>query len=99
MQVLEMLIILEPELEDSMSNPRKKLHSESSNRHINEPVQTVPHSLQRKGLGNITPNPSRSNELLPNPQEIPSSSENSEILQWMEFKIIQNSNQTDKLME
>ncbi|MBW0554482.1 hypothetical protein O181_094197 [Austropuccinia psidii MF-1] len=42
-------MISEPELELSMSDSnRYKSHSEGSNRHLNEPVQTVLHSVQRK---------------------------------------------------
>ncbi|MBW0503324.1 hypothetical protein O181_043039 [Austropuccinia psidii MF-1] len=54
--------------------------------------------LQRQGLGNFTPNPPSSDELLENTQEIPSGGENSEILRLMESTIIRKSDQKDKEM-
>ncbi|MBW0550232.1 hypothetical protein O181_089947 [Austropuccinia psidii MF-1] len=95
-QVLEMLIISEPELELSMSNSKRyKSHSVGSNRHSYEPVQTVPHSVQGQGLGNVATYPPRSDEPLAHPEKIAQRGGNSEILQWMESTIIQASNQTD----
>ncbi|MBW0565643.1 hypothetical protein O181_105358 [Austropuccinia psidii MF-1] len=71
-QVLEMPMISEPELELSMSNSnRYKSHSEGSNRHLHEPVQTVIHSVQRQGLGNVASNTPRSDELLAHPENVP----------------------------
>ncbi|MBW0526755.1 hypothetical protein O181_066470 [Austropuccinia psidii MF-1] len=62
-QVSEMSIISEPELELIMSDSnRYKLHSEVSNRHLNEPVQG-------QGLGNVATNTPRSDELLAHPQK------------------------------
>ncbi|MBW0555584.1 hypothetical protein O181_095299 [Austropuccinia psidii MF-1] len=60
-QVLEILITSGPYLELNMSNLKiNKSYSEGSNRHINEPVQELLHTSQRKGLVNVTPNPPRS---------------------------------------
>ncbi|MBW0519309.1 hypothetical protein O181_059024 [Austropuccinia psidii MF-1] len=60
-QVPEMAMISEPELELSMSDSnRYKSHSEGSDRHLHEPVQTVLHSLQGQGLGNVATNTPRS---------------------------------------
>ncbi|MBW0507462.1 hypothetical protein O181_047177 [Austropuccinia psidii MF-1] len=96
-QVPEMPMISEPELELSMSDSnRYKSHSEGSNRHLHEPVQTVLHSVQRQGLGNVAPNTPRSDELLAHPEKVPQRGGNSEILQWMESTIIQTSNQKDQ---
>ncbi|MBW0536850.1 hypothetical protein O181_076565 [Austropuccinia psidii MF-1] len=75
---------------------RYKSHSEGSNRHLNEPVQAVLHSVQGQGLGNVVTNKPRSDELLAHPQKIPQRGRNSEILQWMEPTIIQTSNQKDQ---
>ncbi|MBW0563872.1 hypothetical protein O181_103587 [Austropuccinia psidii MF-1] len=92
-----MPMISEPELELSMSNSnRYKSHSEGSDRHLNEPVQAVLHSVQRQGLGNVASNIPRSDELLAHPQNIPQSGGNSEILQWIESTVIQASNQKDQ---
>ncbi|MBW0589834.1 hypothetical protein O181_129549 [Austropuccinia psidii MF-1] len=56
-QVTEMPMISEPELELSISDSnRYKSHSESSDRHLNEPVQAVIHSVQGQGLGNVAKN-------------------------------------------
>ncbi|MBW0502565.1 hypothetical protein O181_042280 [Austropuccinia psidii MF-1] len=86
-------MISEPELELSMSNyKRYKSHSEGSNRHLHEPVQEVLHGVQGQGLGNVATNPPRSDELMAHPQR----GGNSEILQWMEYTIIQTSNQKDQ---
>ncbi|MBW0592196.1 hypothetical protein O181_131911 [Austropuccinia psidii MF-1] len=96
-QVPEMPMISEPELELSISDSnRNKAHSEGSNRHLHEPVQTVLHSVQRQGLGNVAPNTPRSDELLAHPEKVPQRGGNSEILQWMESTIIQTSNQKDQ---
>ncbi|MBW0582403.1 hypothetical protein O181_122118 [Austropuccinia psidii MF-1] len=93
-QVPEMPIISEPEFELSMSNSnRSKSNSEGLDRHINEPVQEVLHSVQGKGLENVFTNPQRSDELLAHPEKVPQRGGNSEILQWMEYTIIQTSNQ------
>ncbi|MBW0504563.1 hypothetical protein O181_044278 [Austropuccinia psidii MF-1] len=94
-----MPMIAEPELELSMSNSnRYKSYSEGSDRHLNEPVQTVLHSAQRQGLGNAAKNTPRSDELLANLQKVPQGGETSEILQWMESPNIQTSNQKDKVV-
>ncbi|MBW0588666.1 hypothetical protein O181_128381 [Austropuccinia psidii MF-1] len=96
-QVPEMPMISEPELELSMSDSnRYKSHSEGSNRHLHEPVQTVLHSVQRQGLGNVAPNTPRSDTLLAHPGKALPRGGNSEILQWMESTIIQTSNQKDQ---
>ncbi|MBW0577675.1 hypothetical protein O181_117390 [Austropuccinia psidii MF-1] len=93
-QVPEMPMISEPELELSMSNSnRYKSHSEGTDIHLHEPVQTVLHSVQRQGLGNVASNTPRSDELLEHPEKVPQRGGNSEILQWMESTIIQTSNQ------
>ncbi|MBW0548548.1 hypothetical protein O181_088263 [Austropuccinia psidii MF-1] len=77
-----------------MSNSnRYKSHSEGSERHLNEPVQTVLHSVQGQGLGNVATNTPRSDELLEHPQNLPQRGANSEIIQWMESTIIQTTNQ------
>ncbi|MBW0588321.1 hypothetical protein O181_128036 [Austropuccinia psidii MF-1] len=90
-------MISEPELELSMSNSnRYKSHSEGSDRHLHEPVQTVLHSVQRQGLGHVALNTPRSDELLEHPENVPQRGGNSEILQWMESTIIQTSNQKDQ---
>ncbi|MBW0499273.1 hypothetical protein O181_038988 [Austropuccinia psidii MF-1] len=87
----------ELELELSMSNSnRYKSHSEGSNRHLYEPVHTVLHIVQSKGLGNVATNQPRSTELLAHPEKIPQRGGNSDILQWTESIIIQASNQKDK---
>ncbi|MBW0525895.1 hypothetical protein O181_065610 [Austropuccinia psidii MF-1] len=92
-----MPMISEPELELSMSNSnRYKPHSEGSDRHLHEPVQTVLHGVQGQRLGNVAPNTPRSDELLAHPQKVPQGGGNSEILQWMESTIIQASNQEDQ---
>ncbi|MBW0499173.1 hypothetical protein O181_038888 [Austropuccinia psidii MF-1] len=97
MQVPEMPIICEPELELSMSNSnRYKSHSEGTNTHSYEPVQVVLHGVQVQGLENVATNPPRSDELLENPKKIPQIGGNSEILQWMESTIIEESNQKIK---
>ncbi|MBW0593282.1 hypothetical protein O181_132997 [Austropuccinia psidii MF-1] len=62
MQVPEIPIISEPELELSMTD---------SNRHLHEPVKAVPHGVQGPGLGNVSTNPPKSDELLAYPQRIP----------------------------
>ncbi|MBW0514909.1 hypothetical protein O181_054624 [Austropuccinia psidii MF-1] len=96
-QVPEMPIIAEPELELSTSDSnRYKSHSKGSNRHLNEPIQAVLHSVQGQGLRNVSTNTPRSDELLAHPQKIPQTGGNSEILQWMESTIIQTSNQKDQ---
>ncbi|MBW0590611.1 hypothetical protein O181_130326 [Austropuccinia psidii MF-1] len=96
-QVPEMSMISEPELELSMSNSnRYKSHSEGSNRHLHEPVQTVLHSLQRHGLGHVGSNTPRSDELLAHPEKASQRGGNSEILQWMESTIIKTLNQKDQ---
>ncbi|MBW0462714.1 hypothetical protein O181_002429 [Austropuccinia psidii MF-1] len=80
-----------------MSNSnRYKSHSEGSNRHIQEPVQTVLHCVQGQKLGNAGRNPPRSDELLEHPQNIPQRGGNSEILQWMKSTIIQTSDEKYK---
>ncbi|MBW0464157.1 hypothetical protein O181_003872 [Austropuccinia psidii MF-1] len=96
-QVPEMPIISEPELELSMRNSKRyKSHSEGSNRHIHEPVQTVLHHVKGQGLGNSATNPPRSDELLAHPEKVHQGGGNSEILQLMELTIIQTSDQKDK---
>ncbi|MBW0468129.1 hypothetical protein O181_007844 [Austropuccinia psidii MF-1] len=92
-QVPEMPIVSEPELELSMSNPKKyKPQSSFSYRHIHEPVQAVLHGVQVQILGNVATNPPRSDELLENSQKVPQTGVNSDIIQWMVSTIIQNSN-------
>ncbi|MBW0592052.1 hypothetical protein O181_131767 [Austropuccinia psidii MF-1] len=93
-QVPEMPMISETELEPSMSNSnRYKSHSEGSDRHLHEPVQTILHNVQGKGLRNSATNTPRSDELLEHPQKVPQREGNREILQWMESTIIQTLNQ------
>ncbi|MBW0521430.1 hypothetical protein O181_061145 [Austropuccinia psidii MF-1] len=70
---------------------RYKSHSEGSDRHLNEPVEEVLHSVQGQGLGNVTANTPRSDEPLAHPQKVPQRGGNSEILQWMEYNIMQTS--------
>ncbi|MBW0569181.1 hypothetical protein O181_108896 [Austropuccinia psidii MF-1] len=71
-QVPEMPMISEPELELSMSNSnRYKSHSEGSDRHLHESVQTVLHSLQGQGLGNFATNTTKSDKLMEHPQKAP----------------------------
>ncbi|MBW0555467.1 hypothetical protein O181_095182 [Austropuccinia psidii MF-1] len=95
-----MPIISESELELSMSSSNKyKTHSEVSDRHINEPVKEVLHSVQRQQSGKVATNPPSSDELLENSQNVPQTGVNSEILQWMDSTIIQNSNQKAKGLE
>ncbi|MBW0562145.1 hypothetical protein O181_101860 [Austropuccinia psidii MF-1] len=93
-QVPEMPMISEPDLELSINNSnRYKSHSDGSDRHLNEPVTAVLHSVQRQGLGNVASNTPRSDELLAHPQKIPHRGGDSGILQWMESTVIQASNQ------
>ncbi|MBW0592085.1 hypothetical protein O181_131800 [Austropuccinia psidii MF-1] len=76
-----------------MSNSnRKQSHSEGSNRHLHQPIQAVLHGVQVQRLGNVGTNPSMSDELLRYSQR----GGKSEIPQWMEYTIIQTSNQKDK---
>ncbi|MBW0591502.1 hypothetical protein O181_131217 [Austropuccinia psidii MF-1] len=83
-KVPEMPIISEPELELSMSNSnRYKSHLEGSNRHINEPVQTLLLGMKGQELGNVATNPPRSDELLEYPEKAAQRGGNSEILLWM----------------
>ncbi|MBW0489392.1 hypothetical protein O181_029107 [Austropuccinia psidii MF-1] len=92
-----MPMISDPELELSMSDSnRYKSHSEGSDRHLNEPVKAVIHSIQRQELGNVSTNTPRSDKLLAHPQKAPQRGVNSEILQWMESTIIQTSNKKDQ---
>ncbi|MBW0576068.1 hypothetical protein O181_115783 [Austropuccinia psidii MF-1] len=92
-----MPMISEPELALSMSNSnRDKSHSEGSNRHLHEPIQTVLHGVQGQRLGNVSPNTPRSDELLAHPQKVPHRGGDSGILQWMESTVIQASNQKDQ---
>ena len=87
-QVPEMPMISEPELEISMSSSnRYKSHSEGSNRHLHEPIQTVPHSVKGQILGNVASNTPRIDELLAHPEKVPQRGGNSEILQWMESTV------------
>ncbi|MBW0488041.1 hypothetical protein O181_027756 [Austropuccinia psidii MF-1] len=90
-------MISEPELEPSMRDSnRYKCHSEGSNRHIHQPLQTVLHHAQGQGLGNPATNPPRSDELLEHPERVLQRGGNSKILQWMGSTIIQPSDQKDK---
>ncbi|MBW0582621.1 hypothetical protein O181_122336 [Austropuccinia psidii MF-1] len=92
-----MPMISEPELELSMSDSnRYQSHSEGSNRHLHEPLQRVLNIVQRQGLGNVASNTPRSDELLAHPVKVPQRGGNIKILQWMEFTIIQTSNQKDQ---
>ncbi|MBW0589463.1 hypothetical protein O181_129178 [Austropuccinia psidii MF-1] len=87
----------EPELDPSMGNYNQdKSHSEGSNRHLHDAVQAVLHCVQGKGLGNVATNPPRSDELLAHPQKAIQRGGNSEILPWMEYTIIQTSNQNNQ---
>ncbi|MBW0593329.1 hypothetical protein O181_133044 [Austropuccinia psidii MF-1] len=96
-QVPEIHIISQPELELSMSNSKRyKSHLEGSDRHIHEPVQAVLHVLQGQDLGNVATNPPMSDKILAHPENFPQRGGNIEILQWMEFTIIQMSNQKNK---
>ncbi|MBW0586519.1 hypothetical protein O181_126234 [Austropuccinia psidii MF-1] len=96
-QVPEMPMISEPELEISLSNSnRYKSNLEGSDRHLNEPVQAVLHSVQEQGLGNVATNTQRSDELLAHPEKVLQRGESSEILQWLESTIIQTSNQKNQ---
>ncbi|MBW0573304.1 hypothetical protein O181_113019 [Austropuccinia psidii MF-1] len=79
----------------SKSN-RSKSHSEGSDRHLNEPVQELLHSVQRKILENASTNPPRSDELLEHPQKVPEGGVNSEIIQWIEYTIVQTPNKKYK---
>ncbi|MBW0539577.1 hypothetical protein O181_079292 [Austropuccinia psidii MF-1] len=69
-QVPDMPMISEPKLELSMSNSnRDKSHSEGSNRHLYQLVQTVLHSVKGQILGNVaTDPPSGWNRLSSKPQ-------------------------------
>ncbi|MBW0492291.1 hypothetical protein O181_032006 [Austropuccinia psidii MF-1] len=90
-------LISDPELKLSISNSnRYKSHSEGSDRHLHEAVQTVLHSVQRQGVVNVATNTPRSDEPLAHPQKFPQRGGNSEILQWMESTIIQTSNKKDQ---
>ncbi|MBW0552162.1 hypothetical protein O181_091877 [Austropuccinia psidii MF-1] len=89
--------ISEPELEISISDSKRyKSHSEGSNRHLHEPVQAVLDGVQGQGLGNVSTNTLRNDELLAHPPKIPQRGGNSKILQWIESTIIQASNQKDQ---
>ncbi|MBW0525786.1 hypothetical protein O181_065501 [Austropuccinia psidii MF-1] len=78
-KVPENLFIYKAELELSMSHENTdKSHSEGSDTHIHEPVQTVLQILQRKEPGNSATNPPRSDELLANPE----GGGNSDNFQW-----------------
>ncbi|MBW0535069.1 hypothetical protein O181_074784 [Austropuccinia psidii MF-1] len=103
-QVPEIPMISEPELELSISGSKRyKSHSEGSDRHLHEPVKEVLHSVQGQGLGNVATNLPRSDEIQEDPQadsqRVPQRGGNSEILQWMEYTIIQTSNQKDQGVE
>ncbi|MBW0497837.1 hypothetical protein O181_037552 [Austropuccinia psidii MF-1] len=96
-KVPDIPMISEAELELSMSSSnRDKSHSEGSNRHLYEPVQSVLNGLQGQILGNFAKHPPRSDELQAYPEKIPQRGANSEILQCMESTIIQASNQGDE---
>ncbi|MBW0514733.1 hypothetical protein O181_054448 [Austropuccinia psidii MF-1] len=92
-----MPMISEPELELSMSNSnRDKSQSEDSDRHLYEPVKAVLHIVQGQRFGNVATNPPRSDEILEYPEKLPQRGGNSEIVQWIESTIIQDSNQEDE---
>ncbi|MBW0564089.1 hypothetical protein O181_103804 [Austropuccinia psidii MF-1] len=96
-KVPEIPMISEPELELSMSDSNGyKSHSESSDRHLHEPVQAVLHSVQGQVMGNVSTNKARSGEFLAHPQKVAQRGENGDILQWMESNIILTSNQKDQ---
>ncbi|MBW0487451.1 hypothetical protein O181_027166 [Austropuccinia psidii MF-1] len=96
-QVPDMPIVSEPELGLCMSSSNgDKLHSEGSNRHSYQPAKAVSHGVQGQILGNISTNTPRSYELLEYPETIPQRGGNSEIIQWVEYTIIQASNKEDK---
>ncbi|MBW0562152.1 hypothetical protein O181_101867 [Austropuccinia psidii MF-1] len=64
-KVSERSIISETQLELSIStSKRDKSHSEGSDGHLNQPVQTVSHGVQGQILENVTTKPQRSDELL-----------------------------------
>ncbi|MBW0590782.1 hypothetical protein O181_130497 [Austropuccinia psidii MF-1] len=70
-QVPEMPMICELELELSMSDAnRYKSHLEGSDRHLNEPVKTVLHSLEGQGLRNVATTTLRSDQRPEHPQKI-----------------------------
>ncbi|MBW0571934.1 hypothetical protein O181_111649, partial [Austropuccinia psidii MF-1] len=68
----------------------------AQDKYLHEPVQAVLHSVQGQGLGNVSTNTPRSDELLTHPQKFPQRGGNSEILQWRECTIIQTSDQKIK---
>ncbi|MBW0566788.1 hypothetical protein O181_106503 [Austropuccinia psidii MF-1] len=78
------------------SSKKDKLNPEGFKRHIYGPVQAVLHGIQEQRLQNITTNSPRSDELLEHSQKVPQIGGKSEILQWMESTIIQNSIQKYK---
>ncbi|MBW0501710.1 hypothetical protein O181_041425 [Austropuccinia psidii MF-1] len=53
-----------------INSNRDKSHSEGSNRHLYEPVESVLHSVQGKRLGNVATNPPTSDELLAYPEKL-----------------------------
>ncbi|MBW0536320.1 hypothetical protein O181_076035 [Austropuccinia psidii MF-1] len=70
-KVSEIQIISGPELEPSISHSnRNQSHSETSDRNLNEPVQEVLHTPQRKRLVKSTTTPPRSDELMAHHQKI-----------------------------
>ncbi|MBW0594031.1 hypothetical protein O181_133746 [Austropuccinia psidii MF-1] len=79
-----------------MSNSDKEnSHSEDPNRRLYEPVTAATQCTWTK-IGKCCHKSTKGDELLEYPETILQRGENSEILQWMEFTIIQASNQEDK---
>ncbi|MBW0584233.1 hypothetical protein O181_123948 [Austropuccinia psidii MF-1] len=90
-------MISEAELETSIRDSKRyQSHSEGSDRHLQEPVQAVLHSVPGERLGNVASNTARSGELLAHPEKVPQRGGNSEILQWIEYTIIQTPNEKDQ---
>ncbi|MBW0541341.1 hypothetical protein O181_081056 [Austropuccinia psidii MF-1] len=86
----EMPIIFAPHLGLNQTDPN---HIQRAQINIHEPVQTVLHHVQGKGLGNAAKTLSRSDEFLSYPGKFPERGGNSGILQGMEITIIQTPNQ------
>ncbi|MBW0521460.1 hypothetical protein O181_061175 [Austropuccinia psidii MF-1] len=93
-----MPIVSEPELELSMPNKKRyKSHSEGSDRHSNDPLKEVLHSLQ--DIGKSFHKSAKEFGTPGTSWKVPQRGGNSEILQWMESTIIQASNKEDKGLE
>ncbi|MBW0521395.1 hypothetical protein O181_061110 [Austropuccinia psidii MF-1] len=80
-----------------MSNSKRyKSPSEGSDGHLHEPLQSVLHGVEGQILGNVATNPPQSDKSLAHIAKFPQRGGNSEILQWMEYTIIQTSNKKDE---